>query len=186
MLHNVQTKDKFLWMILACTVNNLILFVSLCGGWILSCSEPFLWFPLRKSILYCGPFFTNRTEVTEHNLPHFLKVNFQAQAVEIARQCVQPPLRKKPKWDNVHICIINTIFQRSSIHAKAVHTHIYICIVLGPLLTRHETVMYTRTYTHTHTHTYIYTHSTIFKRFSISAKAVHTSVVFGPLFFYHA
>ncbi|KAL8575354.1 hypothetical protein ACOMHN_048647 [Nucella lapillus] len=36
-------------------------------------------------------------EVAEYNLPHFLKVNFQAQAVEIARQCVQPPLKKKPK-----------------------------------------------------------------------------------------
>lgn len=38
-----------------------------------------------------------RMEVTEHNLPQFLKVNFTAQALEIARQCVQPPLSKKPK-----------------------------------------------------------------------------------------
>lgn len=37
------------------------------------------------------------TEIPEHNLPQFLKTNFQAQATEIARQCVQPPLRKKPK-----------------------------------------------------------------------------------------
>ncbi|XP_076444914.1 uncharacterized protein LOC143282914 [Babylonia areolata] len=36
-------------------------------------------------------------EISEHNLPNFLKVNFQAQAIEIARQCVQPPLKKKPK-----------------------------------------------------------------------------------------
>ncbi|KAK7108434.1 hypothetical protein V1264_016176 [Littorina saxatilis] len=36
-------------------------------------------------------------EITEHNLPEFLKVNFQAQSIEIARRCVQPPLRKKPK-----------------------------------------------------------------------------------------
>ncbi|KAK7500064.1 hypothetical protein BaRGS_00008611 [Batillaria attramentaria] len=37
------------------------------------------------------------TEITEHNLPQFLKTNFQAQATEIARQCIQPPLKKKPK-----------------------------------------------------------------------------------------
>lgn len=37
------------------------------------------------------------TEVTEHNLPPLLKTNFQAQATEIARQCAQPPLKKKPK-----------------------------------------------------------------------------------------
>ncbi|XP_035825482.1 uncharacterized protein LOC101862840 [Aplysia californica] len=36
-------------------------------------------------------------EITEHNFPEFLRVNFQAQAVEIARQCVHPPLKKNPK-----------------------------------------------------------------------------------------
>ena len=43
----------------------------------------------------------NRIQVMEHNFPHFLKVNFEAQAIEIARQCVQPPLRKKPKWEKL-------------------------------------------------------------------------------------
>nr|KAG5708892.1 hypothetical protein BaRGS_009301 [Batillaria attramentaria] len=44
-------------------------------------------YPLQKIV----------TEITEHNLPQFLKTNFQAQATEIARQCIQPPLKKKPK-----------------------------------------------------------------------------------------
>lgn len=35
-------------------------------------------------------------EIIDHNFPELLKVNFEAQAVEYARQCVQPPLRKKP------------------------------------------------------------------------------------------
>jgi hypothetical protein len=38
-----------------------------------------------------------RVDVKDHNFPGFLKINFVAQAIEIARQCVQPPLRKKPK-----------------------------------------------------------------------------------------
>ncbi|GFR62226.1 E3 ubiquitin protein ligase RIN2 [Elysia marginata] len=36
-------------------------------------------------------------EITDHNFPEFLRTNFQAQATETARQCVQPPLKKKPK-----------------------------------------------------------------------------------------
>ncbi|RUS76937.1 hypothetical protein EGW08_015310 [Elysia chlorotica] len=36
-------------------------------------------------------------EITDHNFPEFLRTNFQAQATEAARQCVQPPLKKKPK-----------------------------------------------------------------------------------------
>ncbi|GFN80703.1 E3 ubiquitin protein ligase rin2 [Plakobranchus ocellatus] len=36
-------------------------------------------------------------DISEHNFPEFLRINFQAQATELARQCVQPPLKKKPK-----------------------------------------------------------------------------------------
>ncbi|XP_069102290.1 uncharacterized protein [Argopecten irradians] len=36
-------------------------------------------------------------EVDEHNYPELLKTNFAGQAIEIARRCVQPPLKKKPK-----------------------------------------------------------------------------------------
>ncbi|XP_078312740.1 uncharacterized protein LOC144619196 [Crassostrea virginica] len=36
-------------------------------------------------------------EITENNFPDILKINFLGQAIEIARQCVQPPLKKKPK-----------------------------------------------------------------------------------------
>lgn len=38
-----------------------------------------------------------RLEMSENNFPDILKTNFLGQAVEIARQCVQPPLKKKPK-----------------------------------------------------------------------------------------
>ena len=41
---------------------------------------------------------THSVEVMENNFPHILKVNFQGQAMEIARQCVQPPLRRKPQY----------------------------------------------------------------------------------------
>merc|ERR1712062_320032 len=36
-------------------------------------------------------------EITECNFPDFLRINFQAQAVETARQCVIPPIKKNPK-----------------------------------------------------------------------------------------
>ncbi|CAL1546180.1 unnamed protein product [Lymnaea stagnalis] len=36
-------------------------------------------------------------QIDEHNFPEFLRVNFQAQAAEIARQCVHPPLKHNPK-----------------------------------------------------------------------------------------
>ncbi|XP_060071641.1 uncharacterized protein LOC132551507 [Ylistrum balloti] len=36
-------------------------------------------------------------EVDEHNYPDLLKTNFAAQAIEIARRCVQAPIKKKPK-----------------------------------------------------------------------------------------
>ncbi|CAG5134157.1 unnamed protein product [Candidula unifasciata] len=35
-------------------------------------------------------------ELTEHNFPAFLYTHFKAQAAEIARRCVQPPLKKNP------------------------------------------------------------------------------------------
>ncbi|XP_029658259.1 uncharacterized protein LOC115232497 [Octopus sinensis] len=35
-------------------------------------------------------------DFVEYNFPELLKINFLAQANEYARQCVQPPLRKKP------------------------------------------------------------------------------------------
>lgn len=36
-------------------------------------------------------------EVADQNFPDLLKVNFIGNAIEIARRCVQPPLKKKPK-----------------------------------------------------------------------------------------
>lgn len=38
-----------------------------------------------------------QVEVTNTNFPDMLKVNFSTQCIEIARKCVEPPLRKKPK-----------------------------------------------------------------------------------------
>ncbi|XP_064617730.1 LOW QUALITY PROTEIN: uncharacterized protein LOC135481891 [Liolophura sinensis] len=38
-----------------------------------------------------------RTEVTDSNFPELLRMNFQAQAEEISRRCIQPPLKKTPK-----------------------------------------------------------------------------------------
>ena len=39
----------------------------------------------------------SRVEITYHNFPESLKRHFLSQAEEIARKCVQPPLKKKPK-----------------------------------------------------------------------------------------
>jgi len=36
-------------------------------------------------------------EVTSHNFPEVIGMNVQGQSVEIARKCVQPPLKRKPK-----------------------------------------------------------------------------------------
>ncbi|CAG2238926.1 unnamed protein product [Mytilus edulis] len=38
-----------------------------------------------------------KIELEDHNFPEILKVNFISQATEIARKCVQPPIKKKPK-----------------------------------------------------------------------------------------
>ena len=38
-----------------------------------------------------------RIEVLDHNFPESLKRNFQSQAEEIARQCVQAPIKKTLK-----------------------------------------------------------------------------------------
>lgn len=38
-----------------------------------------------------------KIELEDHNFPETLKINFLSQAVEIARRCVQPPMKKKPK-----------------------------------------------------------------------------------------
>ena len=38
-----------------------------------------------------------RTQIIDQNLPDVLKIYMEAQAVEIARRCVQPPLKKNPK-----------------------------------------------------------------------------------------
>lgn len=40
---------------------------------------------------------TTKIEVQEHNFPEPLKLFFVSQANEIARRCVQPPLRPNPK-----------------------------------------------------------------------------------------
>ena len=36
-------------------------------------------------------------EITDQNFPDVVKANYTGQAVEIARRCVQPPLKRKPK-----------------------------------------------------------------------------------------
>lgn len=38
-----------------------------------------------------------KIELEEHNFTELLKINFISQAIEIARKCVQPPIKKKPK-----------------------------------------------------------------------------------------
>ncbi|XP_023931502.1 uncharacterized protein LOC106155069 [Lingula anatina] len=43
------------------------------------------------------PFDQSSIEVADHNFPEPLTVNILAQANEIARRCVQPPLKKRPK-----------------------------------------------------------------------------------------
>ena len=39
-------------------------------------------------------------ECEEHNFPELLKLNFLGECIDIARKCVQPPLRKSPKSVN--------------------------------------------------------------------------------------
>ncbi|BFZ26054.1 hypothetical protein BsWGS_29093 [Bradybaena similaris] len=43
------------------------------------------------------PLIQIKLEITEHNFPPFLYTHFKAQAIETARQCVQPPLKKNSK-----------------------------------------------------------------------------------------
>lgn len=43
------------------------------------------------------PFDRVQIEIGEQNFPNLLKLNFTTQAEEIARQCVEAPLKKKPK-----------------------------------------------------------------------------------------
>jgi len=52
---------------------------------------------LKVSVPHDYPLTQIVPEITECNFPEFLRINFQAQSVEIARQCVQPPIRKNPK-----------------------------------------------------------------------------------------
>ena len=48
--------------------------------------------------------FFYSVEVTDHNFSKMLKNNFTGQIEELARRCVQPPLRRKPKY----VCTFRT------------------------------------------------------------------------------
>ena len=50
-----------------------------------------------KHIVCVHGWLVSRVEITGHNFPESLKRHFLSQAEEIARKCVQPPLKKKPK-----------------------------------------------------------------------------------------
>ncbi|XP_041354716.1 uncharacterized protein LOC121372466 [Gigantopelta aegis] len=52
---------------------------------------------IRISVPEDYPIAQVQTEITDTNFPILLRTNFQAQAIEIARQCIQPPLKKTPK-----------------------------------------------------------------------------------------
>ncbi|XP_067674988.1 uncharacterized protein [Haliotis asinina] len=52
---------------------------------------------LRVTVPNDYPVHQVQCEIEDCNFPPLLKTFFQAQAIEISRQCVQPPLKKKPK-----------------------------------------------------------------------------------------
>ena len=61
----------------------------------IACKKYFLHVKITVPDLY--PTQCVEIEFKGSNFPKILEHHFVAQAVEIARQCVQPPLRKDPK-----------------------------------------------------------------------------------------
>lgn len=53
---------------------------------------------LNKLVTYCFIWLSYRIELKESNFPENLVKVFIGQAVDIARRCVEAPLRRRPKY----------------------------------------------------------------------------------------
>ena len=185
----MQTKDTFLWMILAWTINSRILFVSLCGGWILSYSEPFLWFPHKVHSLLCA-FLYKQDRGDGTQLAPFSEGQFPgAGRWDCQTVCAAATPKETQVRQCTHMYKQHSISEILHLCQGCPHTYIYMhCVtLLGPLLIMHETVMYTHTHTHTHIYIYIYTHTqhSISEILHLCQGCPQMSIVLGPLLTMH-